>query len=115
MDQAAYRYNLEYRNRARATVLALAKDFLNGKRALIETARNLREFGELEAEFWDSIRVFIGIDSETDALPIGDVRAMWDAKALQREDQKIAAAERRWAEPAKKAAQEIVRLLEAGC
>ena len=107
MDRTDYRYNLEYRARVRATVLGLANSFLNGELGLIEAARKLSQFAELEPEFWGSIRVFIGINSETDALPTGDVRALWDAKALEREDQKIAAAERRWADAAKKAAQEI--------
>lgn len=112
MDRTDYRYNLEYRAHVRARVLALATGFLNGRFGLIDTARKLSEFGELEPEFEDSIRVFIAIHSETDALAIGDVRALWDAKALEEQDQKIAAAERQWVEPAKKAAQEIVRLLE---
>jgi hypothetical protein len=50
MDQTAYRYNLEYRAQIRATI-ALA--FLNGKFGVIETARRLHEFIDVDEIFGD--------------------------------------------------------------
>jgi len=37
--------------------------------------------------------VFTGIDSETDTLPIGDVRQHWRLDALERKDREITDAE----------------------
>jgi len=37
--------------------------------------------------------LIIGIDSEADHLPVGDVRKLWASDALQRKDEEIARAE----------------------
>jgi hypothetical protein len=112
MDRTDYRYNLEYRAEIRARIAKLATAYLGGTAGLIETARGLNEFTELEQEFSPSIGIFIGINSETDALPIGEARQLWNAEALAREDAKIAAAEQRWKAPATEAAKELLQLLK---
>ena len=47
-------------------------------------------------EFDDDFVPFIGIDSETDSLPVGESRKHWAADALQKKDAEIAAAEAHW-------------------
>jgi hypothetical protein len=113
MNQTDYRYNLEYRETVRARMLDLATRFLSARIGVIEVARELRSFVDIpEEEFRPYLDVFMGIDSETDALPIGDVRLRWSPDAFRREDLKIAVAERRWLEQAMSAAKSLVRLLD---
>jgi len=105
MDRTDYRYNLEYSETVRARMLDLATRFLSGKIGVIEVARKLSSFVDMpDEEFRPYLDVFLGIDSETDALPIGDVRHRWSLDALRREDLKIAEAERHWLEQATSAA-----------
>ena len=113
MDRTDYGYNLEYRAQIRARLAALASALLSGEAGVIETARKLSEFVELEDEFWPAIRVFVSIDSETDALPIGEVRQYWNADALAGKDVEIALAERQWREAAVDASKELLKLLQA--
>ena len=47
---------------------------------------------------------FTGIDSETDALPIGGIRKEWNPEALVRKDKEIAEAEQFYREKAINAA-----------
>ena len=55
---------------------------------------------------------FTGIDSETDTLPIGEVRKVWSREALERIDPEIQHAEQLYRETAIKAATQIILLLE---
>jgi hypothetical protein len=83
---------------------------------MIEVARKLHRScnDEIEPEFGTLLKIFEGIHSETDALPVGNERALWNAEALVRQDEKIAEAERRWHDRALGAATELIRLLEQG-
>jgi len=45
---------------------------------------------------WHTRMRFIGIDSETDHLPVGKVREHWAADALEAKDAEITIAEERW-------------------
>jgi hypothetical protein len=88
---------------------ARALDLLEGRLGVIETARAMlplarRTKVENEPEFL----LFRAIASETDDLPIGDVRAYWAPDALRREDVRIQAAEQLWREQALSAAAKLV-------
>lgn len=93
-------------------MLALASGLLAGELGVIATARQLGRFRGVEPEVAALLSVFISIDSDTDALPIGDERIHWNADALAREDSKIIAAEQHWRKDAIAAATQLVRLLE---
>ncbi|WP_260854383.1 hypothetical protein [Paraburkholderia sp. BCC1884] len=60
---------------------------LEGRLGVIETARVM-----LPLAYWTKVQnepeflLFRAITSETDDLPVGDVRAHWAADALERED-----------------------------
>jgi len=95
-------------------MLTVARQFLGGELGLVETARELVKFRDgVESEIGTLLDVFVGICSETDALPIAAERALWNPQALKVEDRKIAGAELRWRGGANEAASQLVRLLEA--
>jgi hypothetical protein len=80
---------------------------------VIAAGRQLNAFCDgVEPEIGALLRVFVAIHSETDALPIGEERALCNAEALAREDVKISAAEERWRHEAITAATQLVQLLE---
>ena len=54
----------------------------------------------------------IAIDSETDALPVGEVRREWSPDALKRKDKESTEAEDFYRDSAINAATKLIRLLE---
>jgi hypothetical protein len=56
--------------------------------------------------------VFTAIDSETDALPIGEVRQHWSSEALERKESETTAAERSYRNTAIEAATRLLQMLE---
>ncbi|MEK7706284.1 MAG: hypothetical protein AAB426_15090 [Myxococcota bacterium] len=53
--------------------------------------------------------VFIGVDSETDDLPVGDVRALWNRDALREKDVELARANDLYRESVERACRNILR------
>jgi hypothetical protein len=92
--------NLEpHSDRARREIAGAARAMLSGALSFIEGARlicSLRWRAEL-ADFDPDILAFIGIDSETDTLPIGNVREHWVPEALAKLQPEIDSAEN-WAQ-----------------
>src|SRR3981189_1199063 len=70
---------------ARLMIFEAAQDMLAGKLSYIEGARKICParfswgLDELDAD----VRCFVGIDSETEALPFGKLREYWQAAALE--------------------------------
>jgi hypothetical protein len=113
MDRTQYRINLEYQATARFQMLTTARQFLGGELGLVQTARELTKFRDgVEPEIGTLLDVFVGICSETDALPIATEKVLWNLQALDVEERKIAAAESRWRGRANEAASQLVKLLE---
>lgn len=112
MDRTSYKSNLEYREDIGARLASLANDLIDGRLGVVEATRRLCAFQGLEQQLDARIDVFIAIASETDALPVGEERALWRQDALARSDNEIAVAEQRWRERAISAAKELVRLIE---
>src|SRR6266436_3089669 len=113
MDRTQYGINSQYRANVRARMLGTVRQFLGGELGLVQTARELLKFRDgVEPEIGTLLDVFVGIHSETDALPVGTERVFWNPQALELEDRKIVAAELRWGDPANQAAAQLVRLLE---
>ncbi|RQV22991.1 hypothetical protein DF039_10150 [Burkholderia cenocepacia] len=91
-------------------IRARALDLLEGRLGVIETARAmlpLASWTKVEGE--PEFLLFRAIASETDDLPVGDVRAHWATDALEREDRRIEAAEKFWREKAFSAAARLVK------
>ncbi|UPJ53290.1 hypothetical protein IVB30_19445 [Bradyrhizobium sp. 200] len=89
---------------ARLAIFEAAQDMLAGRLSYIEGARKISSavfswgLDELDAD----VRCFVGIASETDALPLGKMKEYWQAaalKALQPEIDKKEAWARELAEP----------------
>ena len=67
---------------------------------------------EVEPQIAEVLLTFAGIDSETDALPIGRMRREWNRDALERKGQDIVAAEQFYRDSAMNAAAVLIRLLD---
>ena len=81
--------------RHRAKEIAVA--VLDGRTTILEGARELSPLAHTDAiANEDDRRLIIGIDSETDHLPVGKVREHWAADALETKDAEITIAEERW-------------------
>jgi hypothetical protein len=83
---------------ARLDIAATARAMLNGELSFIEGGRRiamLRLYADLP-EFDADLMAFVAIDSETDALPFGEVRLLWNPDALARMQPEIDRSER-WA------------------
>jgi hypothetical protein len=94
---------------ARRRALSIARQILSGEEDVLLGARELsalRFAVGLPEDDPDFLR-FVGIDSETDALPLGTVRSLWSREALEEKAAEIDRA-RRWAREIGQAALENV-------
>jgi hypothetical protein len=79
---------------ARRTIGEIAKAMLAGETSFLSGSRKinaLRFPARLDHD--QDVIPFVAIDSETDALPLGPVRAHWNADALRRLEPEIERAE----------------------
>jgi hypothetical protein len=84
-------------DRERQRAKEIAEAVLDGRTTILEAVRELVSLAHTDAiADEDDRRLIIGIDSETDHLPIGRVREYWAADALEAKDAEIASAEERW-------------------
>ena len=93
-----YATHEEYARSVRRQVVSTAQAMLDGQLSFLIGSRRLAALRhEIDAAADDAdFLVFVAIDSETDALPLGVVRAHWDQGALTRLEPEIEEAER-WA------------------
>ena len=94
------RYDLAAEALARREAVAAAQAVLAGDLGIIEGARVLSSLAPRLVDNWATdpeFHVFGVLDSETDHLPVGRVRELWDPSALAEKDvtvQRIEAASR---------------------
>ena len=96
---------------AEQNIAQIAQAILDGRVSIIAGARQIRRFcgGHAGLDERDpDLNTFVGIDSETDDLPIGDVRQYWAPDALARKDLEIARCEAMYRESALEAASHLV-------
>jgi hypothetical protein len=75
----------------------VAKAALKGSISILEAVRELASLAHTDAIDDEADRLLIiGIDSDTDDLPVGEVRKAWAPGALRDKDVQIASAEARW-------------------
>ena len=84
----------EYLNRVRERILACARSVLVRE---VEPLQGVRELTGLLSELGDPALeearlALVGIDSQTDHLPLGSVRENWAAETLVDQDREIAEA-----------------------
>jgi hypothetical protein len=89
------RHNEEFIKAKRAEVVRFARALLKGEIGVIEGSRELRslQFEVSDDDFDPDFMLFVAIDSETDHLPVGSVRANWTTEALKGKDLEIKKAE----------------------
>jgi DNA-directed RNA polymerase subunit RPC12/RpoP len=103
----------ERQRRIEIQVLHIAKQLVAGRLGVIAASRELSRLRhDVEPQVAEVLLTFVGIDSETDTLPIGVVRKEWNPEALERKDRQIAEAERFYREGAMESACKLIRLLE---
>ena len=103
----------EHQKQIRVQILDVAKELIGGRLGVIAASRELSRLRhDVEPQLDEILLTFAGIDSETDALPIGRVRKEWNRDALDRKDREIAEAERFYRDSAMTAAAELIRLLD---
>ena len=98
----------------RTRVVQIAKGLLGSQISVIEASRELSRlrFEVCSDPFDSDFLPFVGIDSETDALPIGSVRELWAADALRAKDIEIQRAEEFYRDVARDACRKLVKRFE---
>lgn len=108
------RWNLdeEYATKARAEMLGWADRFLRGQANVVQIARILAPYAHVvDLRTREILVVFVGIDSETDDLPLGDVRSQWNSDALARADMLLAESGRLYRDKAAIACRQLIDAL----
>ena len=87
---AAPIYNEEHREWARRKIVAAAKSMLSGELGIVAGARQLAPWRfDVGAEHDPDFTFFVGVDSETDHIPLGEVRSRWSVEALKAKDEEL--------------------------
>jgi hypothetical protein len=95
----------------RQKMAEIAQGILDGHISIIAGAREIHALfcGHVGIDEQDpDLNTFVASDSETDDLPIGDVRQYWAPDALERKDVEIARCETVYRERAIEAASNLV-------
>ena len=101
-------YNEEHRGWASNKIVTIARSILSGNVGLVAGARELIGWRfDVGAEHDPDFLFFVGMDSETDHLPIGEMRQHWNPDALRAKDAELEGYE----ESARKEAFRICRSL----
>jgi hypothetical protein len=109
--------------RFRRRIRLIAEQFLTSQIGFIEAARGLAPYWEHPDDegadvYWDNLgpdmepplRSFVGVASETDDVPIGEIRDLWWPDALETIDRKVAKYESQVKGGAEKSAQHLIEL-----
>jgi hypothetical protein len=87
-------YNDEHRRLASAKILIAAQRILSGDLGIVAGARQLAPLRfDVGAEHDSDLIFFVGVDSETDHLPVGEARQHWKPDALPAKDRELSAYE----------------------
>jgi hypothetical protein len=77
----------DYRQSLHDSIVETAEGVIGRSVGVVEASRRLMEIAaELDAWEDDDLLYFQGIDSQSDAFPLGIARQQWDPAALVRED-----------------------------
>jgi len=90
-EHAQIHPNEEHRQFISRKIVAAARRMLSGELGLIAGARELSGLGHSVGAGHDpDFTFFVGIDSESDHLPIGEVRQHWNPEAMRVKDAEVA-------------------------
>ncbi|MCE0499538.1 MAG: DUF2489 domain-containing protein [Methylacidiphilales bacterium] len=91
-------------------LIARANELIEGRATVLETARKLIKYRFwFRAENDPDFQTFAAIDSETDHLPLGNVRQHWASEALKKKDIEIQQAETQFRPQAIEAAHNLIK------
>lgn len=94
-------------------IIKIVNDILENKLSIIEGARKLNEFQfGYNLENNKSLLFFVGINSETEHLPVGHEREKWSLSALLEKDEEIKKIESYYEKKAFQACRDLVEYLE---
>ena len=79
----------EYIDKLKSELLDAATKLINDEIYFIEGIRIIKSRLELVKLDDDDINLFRGIDSETDDVPVGDTRKLWNKEALKKVDDEL--------------------------
>jgi hypothetical protein len=97
----------------RREMVRVAHGILDGSIGIVVGARQLTRLRfPSRAENDSDILVFVGIDSQTDHLPLGDVRRLWNIDVLKVKDDELQAYEARVRERAFGACKSLIARYE---
>jgi len=106
-------HNEEHRQWASAKIVALAKSMLSGEVGVVAGARQLAACRfDVGAEHDPDFVFFVGVESETDHLPVGEVRRHWSSQALQAKDEELGRLEASMRERAFQVCQSLIQKYE---
>src|SRR3990172_6185804 len=76
---------------ARTRLMKTAEGILDGSIGIVEGCRMMNEFIEFaELNIDEDDRVtFQSVESQTDHIPVGEVRKLWNEEALKKKDEEI--------------------------
>jgi Elongation factor Tu C-terminal domain len=103
-------HNEEHEQFLRGKVVAVARSILAGEVGIVAGARQfVRATHRVGVGSDQDFRFFIGVDSETDHLPLGEVRQRWNPDALLAKDAELADYEARVRERAFAACRSLIQ------
>jgi hypothetical protein len=109
---ANYGHGQHWTDPAVIRALDAARKFIAGEMGTIATCRALSALrGEVGQDLEGVFETFVGVDSETDDLPVGPVRAEWNPAVLALKDIEIARCERQYRSVVLKACRELIQKL----
>ena len=106
-------YNEEHRKWASKEIVSIAKGLLSGELGIVAGARQLATWRfHVGADNDPDFTFFVGVASETDDIPIGDVRTRWNPEALKAKDAELQNFEASVRDKALQACQRLIRRYE---
>jgi len=111
---ANYSHGQPWTDPAVVRALDVARRFIAGELGTLATCRALSALrGEVGRDLESVFRTFVGVDGETDDLPVGPVRAEWNPVALALQDIEIARCENEYRSVVLKACRELIERLRS--
>lgn len=88
--------NQEHRQFLSHKIVTAARSIISGELGVVAGARQLCDLGhQIGADRDPDFTYFIGVESESDHLPLDEVRKHWNPEALRAQDAELAEFERR--------------------
>jgi hypothetical protein len=106
-------YNEEHQKWATKEIVSIARGILSGELGIVAGARQLAAWRfDVGADKDPDFIFFVGIESETDEIPIGDVRSRWNPEALKAKDAELQRFEASVRDKAVRACQKLIEKYE---